>query len=240
MNKEKLKGIIIGIVLSIIVLIVPMNTYAASVNKAIDVIYNNIKLVIDGKNIEFGKDSVGNQIEPFIHNGTTYLPVRAVGESLGMNVSWDGLTQTVYLGEKPGQISYLTEILQPYLIYNGYENTANGIYKSNDGRSFSMGGTKYDNGYRLGKYRGNLNFNLDGKYELITGELGVISPVESVNGQNTVSIFLDGQFYKKYTINGEDLSFNIEIPVKGVLQLKIEMDNTTGSNSIGFGNVIIK
>ena len=34
-------------------------------------------------------------MEPFIYEGTTYLPVRAVSEALGKNVSWDSETKTV-------------------------------------------------------------------------------------------------------------------------------------------------
>ena len=62
--------------------------------------YDNIKLVIDGATIT-PKDANGSTVEPFIYNGTTYLPVRAVGNALGKQVSWDGKTKTVYLGDAP-------------------------------------------------------------------------------------------------------------------------------------------
>lgn len=35
---------------------------------------------------------------PFIYEGTTYVPLRYVSESLGHNVDWDGATNTIYIG----------------------------------------------------------------------------------------------------------------------------------------------
>ncbi len=43
------------------------------------------------------KDANGNVISPIIYNGSTYLPVRAVGELAGMTVYWDENNQTVEL-----------------------------------------------------------------------------------------------------------------------------------------------
>lgn len=36
-------------------------------------------------------------MEPFILDGTTYLPVRAVAGALGLGVGWDDATSTVTL-----------------------------------------------------------------------------------------------------------------------------------------------
>lgn len=62
--------------------------------------YVGVKLVVDGVNIT-PKDANGNVVDPFIVDGTTYLPVRAVAEALGKDVNWDGDTKTVYIGTKP-------------------------------------------------------------------------------------------------------------------------------------------
>lgn len=71
-----------------------------------EIYYNNIKIKINGKEIE-PKDSNGNVVEPFTISGTTYLPVRAVSEALGKNVGWNGETKTVFISsiEKVAKIS---------------------------------------------------------------------------------------------------------------------------------------
>ena len=43
------------------------------------------------------QDSQGNPIYPISYNGSTYLPIRAIGETMGLTVDWDSATQTVDL-----------------------------------------------------------------------------------------------------------------------------------------------
>ncbi|MDO5399284.1 MAG: DUF1961 family protein [bacterium] len=67
---------------------------AEPLTKTIDAVYNNIKIVINGTET-VPKDANGNSVNPFISEGTTYLPVRAVAEALGQKVNWDEKTNTV-------------------------------------------------------------------------------------------------------------------------------------------------
>lgn len=86
-----------------VALLIPTTVYGKSLTESIKVTYNNIKLSIDGNSIT-PKDAKGNKVEPFIYNGTTYLPVRAVAEAMGKEVLWDEFDNTVIIGE-PGTIS---------------------------------------------------------------------------------------------------------------------------------------
>lgn len=45
------------------------------------------------------KDEDGNTVYPITYKGYTYLPVRAVGEALGVKIGWDGGTNSVLIGE---------------------------------------------------------------------------------------------------------------------------------------------
>ncbi len=58
--------------------------------------YRDIKITMNGDALT-PKDAAGNVVEPFIIDGTTYLPVRAVAEALGLEVNWDNETSTVVL-----------------------------------------------------------------------------------------------------------------------------------------------
>lgn len=64
----------------------------AEVNYGISVKYNNV-----AQNFT---NAGGSPVYPIVYEGTTYLPVRAVANMLGLPVDWDQATQTVYLGEK--------------------------------------------------------------------------------------------------------------------------------------------
>ncbi len=88
--KSVVSGIIIGATLTSGIAI------AKTGNETLEAWYANIQIMINGTKIN-PKDANGNTVEPFIVDGTTYLPVRAVGEALGKEVTWDSTTNTVFL-----------------------------------------------------------------------------------------------------------------------------------------------
>ena len=57
-----------------------------------DLYYKDIQVTLNGKKLD-----LRGAAEPFIIDGTTYLPVRAISEALGMNVEWESETNTVIL-----------------------------------------------------------------------------------------------------------------------------------------------
>lgn len=67
--------------------------YAAGggIQKTIQVVMNGINLVVDGQTIF---------AENIFYNGTTYVPIRAVAESLGKEVKWDSATNTAEIADK--------------------------------------------------------------------------------------------------------------------------------------------
>lgn len=100
MKKHRLHDIVLGMVIMALVMGLAVPAFAAVATNTLQAHYMNIKLVIDGVEVT-PKDAGGNVVEPFVVDGTTFLPVRAVGEALGKKVTWDGNTKTVYLGEVP-------------------------------------------------------------------------------------------------------------------------------------------
>ncbi len=100
---SKLKGILIGIVIGTI--ICASTTFALNGTMQKTLSYSDIKIYIDGNKIT-PTDANGNYVEPFIIDGTTYLPVRAIGNAFGKEVFWDGNTHTVYIGQKP-ELAYM-------------------------------------------------------------------------------------------------------------------------------------
>jgi len=99
--KKRLQGIIAGVIIGAI--LTSGAVFATSGIRTAELLYTNIKILLDGKEI-VPKDANGNNIEPFIIEGTTYLPVRGIASSLGLNVEWDGQKNTVLLN-KPGIFS---------------------------------------------------------------------------------------------------------------------------------------
>ncbi len=71
---------------------------AAGLNesRSASITYRGIGIVVDGQTVT-PLDGGGARVEPFVMDGTTYLPVRAVAGALGLDVGWDGATSTVLL-----------------------------------------------------------------------------------------------------------------------------------------------
>lgn len=81
---------------------------AAAANSAKDISAalrpDYVIIIDDSKRTFYNAD--GQEVQPLVYNGTTYLPVRAIGEIMGKNVNWDEDTKTVTLsGTREGTTS---------------------------------------------------------------------------------------------------------------------------------------
>ena len=107
--KKEVKGFIVGV---IITTLLSTTVFATPMEKMIMAFYNNIRIYVDGSLIQ-PKDADGNIVEPFIYEGTTYLPVRAISQALGKEVDWDDKNKTVYIGKKPNIIEATEDSQNP-------------------------------------------------------------------------------------------------------------------------------
>ena len=95
--KHTMKDRIIGILLGILIgTMFVTSTAAISQTVQKTLLYNNLKITLDGEEV-IPKDANGVYVEPFAIDGTTYLPVRAISNALGLGVDWDQKTSTVVL-----------------------------------------------------------------------------------------------------------------------------------------------
>lgn len=226
-TKERLKGMVIGLIIGS--LTVGGGVFAKNATEMIEVEYSNIKVYKDNVLCEL-KDANGSVIEPFIYNGTTYMPVRGTANLADMQVTWDGLTQSVYLWDNmvPEGTVFLEEC-PPYDMHSC------STYLSSKGKSFSMAGEKYSNGITT---YGNLEggyalFNLNSKYSTLECTIGH-TDFEQNEGKS-VSFIVDGRTIEEIEIEPECLPKKVSIPVSYGLQLKIVFSGY----GIGIGNMII-
>lgn len=222
MMKERLKGMIVGLLIG--TAIAGGTVWAATGMKTIDVMYDNIKIYMDGELVE-PKDANGQTVEPFIYNGTTYLPVRAVGNAIGKEVNWDGVEKVVYLGAKPGNVENWLDVCGPYLYKKGEE------FRLTENKYFTMSGKKYTNGFTLmpQNNKGEACFNLNGKYNSVTFTAGHID--ETNPNVATLNVYIDGVIAYTTELSYDDVAKQITIPLNGALQMKFELiDNTYNIN----------
>lgn len=113
MLKERMKGFIIGVITLTLIISMSLSVYALSETKSLTAIYSDIKIYVNEKLVT-AKDASGYVVEPFNYNGTVYLPVRAVSEALGQEVTWNPESKSVYIGQQPNAISESQKSLEGY------------------------------------------------------------------------------------------------------------------------------
>ncbi len=100
MSRETLKGFISGIVVMMLLFATTLSVFASVGTQNAAITYKNIKVFVNGVQANL-KDAKENTVEPFLYNGSTYLPVRAVADAVSMDVYWHNATNSVYLGTVP-------------------------------------------------------------------------------------------------------------------------------------------
>lgn len=201
---------------------------ANTVCKNIRVTYSGIKLVVDGQTV-VPKDTNGKVVEPFVYNGTTYLPVRAVGNAVGKKVKWDGNSQTVYLGATPNESGDV--YMEPY------QTSSLSLYKPENGKSFYMMGVPYSQGLVAGwGAHGIALYNLNGEYSSVSMDVGHMD--NGNTGGKILNFYIDGELAGTYNLTGDMQTKHITLPLNRGLQLKIDMDNSSyGSGAYGISNI---
>ena len=227
--KKQIQGYVAGLLTA--TLISGGVAIAKSRTETLEVLYDDIKVYVDNVRTEL-KDANGVTVEPFVYQGTTYLPVRGTAQAAGMQVTWDGASKSVYLWKNlmPDSAKFL-DYCPPYQTdkYKAYKSTA--------GQSFSMSGQKYSDGFEITYNGGYALFNLDGKYSSINFTIGHVDG--SYMGDRTISFIVDGEVVREIEVKADELAKTVSIPVSYGLQLKILATGGISAHT-GFANISVR
>lgn len=238
---QKLQGMIAGVLIGI--MLTGGTVFAQSISETVEIAYNNIKIFIDGAEY-VAKDGNGNVVEPFVYNGTTYLPVRGIANAFGKDVVWDGKTSSIYLGKK-GQNqpeNYLDRIQYSY--YNEGEKD-NNLYKingkitdclKNDYTSGMLFNTSW-NGWTIEDDKDKaeilIDYPLNGQYKELTGKIVLPQQVaiagfegKDVNSESVTSdilFYADDRLIHTATQVTKTMPYALDLDIKGVNKLTIKI-----------------
>ena len=93
---NNIKWFSLGVIVCILVSSLAFSAIAANRQQQATLLFRDIRITLDGDEI-VPRDAAGNIVEPFIIDGTTFLPVRGVAGALGLDVDWIDATSTVVL-----------------------------------------------------------------------------------------------------------------------------------------------
>lgn len=239
MLNDKLKGAIAG---ALTVAVIGCSTgLAKEAAESITAVYQNIKLVVDGVLIE-PKDANGNAVEPFIYNGTTYLPVRSVAQAFGKEVSWNGENATVFLGgevDKPAKElplwnrSYI-ECSEPNYISTYEKSGVSYIYY--DAR------TDYETISKDRYYREeSITYPLNALAKTVKGEFFLNQDNRTISTEGVLKIYNSNNkvIYTSPIIRESTAPVSFEVNVEKEISVKFVFENTSKGTYTG-GNMYIK
>ena len=228
MNRERLKGIIIGIVLT-------LTTGAAmtwaNAQSFMREIHYGVRINLHGQELQLDADS-----QPFIMEGRTFLPVRAISEALDLPVDFDPATNTVYLGNRLAGQRQTLRTAAPFFDRSTNDNFQNSHIRFSNYNY--MGGSRFENTLvftiphdqvmRVPDTRFTLH-NLNRQFISLSGMIGRVDGSFMVDA--TVNFIGDGVMLRSIRLNAGDMPIPVNIFIEGIQQLRIEVLLAPGMGS---------
>lgn len=238
MKKQTLKGFFTGIVFTLCLVIGVGSVGAASKLVNIKVAKGGISIYVDEKLVK-PTDVKGNVVEPFIYDGTTYLPVRAISNVLGKEITWDGKTSSVYVGKAPGAAQTDISTL------NIFETEYYPRMVTGEEAAFDLLDKKITPFNRLDSLGGSSSviYILDSKYSALKGDFVIpythFKDIEVPGYVKFYTVSPNGteSLIDEYKASlGESRAVNVNLA--GVNILKIEINNPMGYRPVLYNIVL--
>ncbi|CAM3283533.1 stalk domain-containing protein [Paenibacillus taichungensis] len=156
-------------------------------------------------------DQNGKKLAAITYNNTTYLPVRSVGEALGVAVDYNNSSQTLMLGEKTDTTPITSEKIE----------VKHDSFVTKD-KQFTVQDKDYQSGVVIKEVFLSQEFTLipEGKYQTI--ELSVF-PVK-MNNTVSLKVFDGDTLLKEFEINASSGKQTASFDIGGVKKLKFTAD----------------
>lgn len=156
------------------------------------------------------KDQSGNAIAAISYNNTTYLPIRAVSNALGIAVEFDNKTQKIRLGEKSAATPLTSEDIA--VRYSSVV-TKDDQYTVHDGKDYESGVLMKE----INTAAKDVTFKPEGKHQTL--ELSVF-PV-SVTKEISVKVFNDEVLLKEVFLSPGSGGQTVTLDIEGAKELKV-------------------
>jgi hypothetical protein len=239
--KQRMQGMVMGVLVT--ALLLGTVTVFAATPRTIEATFGNFRTYIFGQ--EFvSRNAQGEILQPFMYNGSLYLPAEAVLHAMGNNASWDVATGAFSFGgvQQPTPEERISlNMAAPLFDSGSFGGRGGHISRIPDSRvrdSVRMGGTYYRDVivYRsasLSRPGRNGSFtlhNLNGQFSNLTGYIGRVD--ESAMYNATVTISGDGNVLQAINLRATDMPVPISISVVGVRQLRVEVEFAGTGNTL--------
>lgn len=227
----------------------------ANAAKSIEVLMG-VNIVIKGEKL-IPKDANGKNVPVFIHNGTTYLPVRAISEFFNKKIDWEASTNTVHIGNNPlpgKKTVYIGKGIDPV---NVKDNRGSYEYEyKDDKRGFStyrkdtFGINDYNHynylrlrsGIGLDRFEPSyvkLEFPTEKKYSNFRAKIADYHEKKGRDNRTELKIFADDKLVYKKIITPSFKGEDIDVDIKGAIRVGIEYSTIMGDRAYVVDEIIL-
>ena len=223
--KQRLQGAVAGLIIGSI--LTAGVAFAKSGMETLEVMYDNIKIVVDGSQCD-PKDVSGNSVEPFIYNGTTYLPARAVAEALGEKVLWDDKDKVIYISDYTNPYSLISKPYEDCSDFSSLEIKNN----DNDNNSSLNFVLKPQNSDR--SFWEYIIYDIEGNNRLTCK---LLPPQCDNKSEITYAIQTGDAANKMVTLTNGSEPVDIDMDISGSSTVIISMSGKSISDSVVIGSI---
>ncbi|MFJ9498460.1 stalk domain-containing protein [Brevibacillus centrosporus] len=170
----------------------PASSDAQVAKKNLTANYNNIKVLYNGS-------QVSTTIEPFIVNGTTYIPLRMMAGVFNKDITWDGTNYTINVKDQadPG---YESMLAQKDAEIERLKSQIDDLNDEIDGLEDDLADYEDDDDSDIDDDLSDLEDDLNDEFEDYDDELGSISiEIDGDEDEVEVEIYVDGEVYEDET-----------------------------------------
>lgn len=214
-KRTRIRDMVLGALIATLLFGLAATALAALTPMDIQV-FTGVKVYVDDQLVD-PRNVNGEPVDVLAYNGTTYLPIRAVGNALGLAVQYDAATQSAYLGRHAGAAPafYLDE-------FDYFSGTAE--------RNFRTAASEQDNTQRDHSHCITNSFErtylLNGQYSRLTGSLYQTyeDRSESFDSGSGLWIYGDGKLLYAKEFDEETTGLRpeaIDVDLTGVLELTV-------------------
>lgn len=263
--KERVKGMAMGVLLCALVFsgVAVFANPQGAVQRTLH--FNGIRVFLDGAEI-VPRDGMGNLVEPFTMDGTTYLPVRSIADALGVLVYWDSTTNSVHLGRRTvgSPSNYLDRIPHSSLTVGNSDNLMHRL----EGSVTDWVGNTYTNGlifqtHLSGSSGSRINncergsqiiatFPIDSNYTTLTGRVSMPRNISSVglsssnaNTGDSEVVYIHfygggGHIYSVRPVNRTTpQDFSINVAGLDFVQIRVEYRRSNWTRSVALTDLAL-
>lgn len=209
---------------------------ALGATNKIEVSFDPVKFIVDNvdKTPANGKFNNNGSSVPssIIYSGTTYVPLKLVGDMMGKPVGWDGKTKSILFGDSVAGGDYLTDKAPSAVAERAQMNQAMVI----GGQTYTKGLWMNYNGW---SHTGTQEYNLNGQYKTFNFSFATLDKARS-GSSASIKIYGDGkEIWSSNALAGVPIQSE-SVSVSGVLKLSVEFTSEGYESYPAIVNPVLK